>query len=142
MKDTGNLHLKPQELCDCFSQTDPLKEMSKLKKDKNSLDAALKWLSLSVLHGVNNNAKEISIKLDDDDIVSVIAKYRDTELPSPDAQIAANIFEAVREMTHIEDEDGKIKFAVGIRDSSLDLNISVQNKDDYRKISIKFPSAK
>jgi len=116
--------------------------MSKLKKDKNSLDAALKWLSLSVLHGVNNNAKEISIKLDDDDIVSVIAKYRDTELPSPDAQIAANIFEAVREMTHIEDEDGKIKFAVGIRDSSLDLNISVQNKDDYRKISIKFPSAK
>ncbi len=139
MKDMGNLHLKVQELCDCFSQTDPLKEMSKLKNDKNSLEAALKWISLSVLHGVNNNAKEISIQLDDDNLVSVTAKYRDAELPSPGAQIADNIFEAVKEMTHIEDDEGKIRFAVGIRDSSLDLNISIHNKDDYRKISIKFP---
>lgn len=139
MKDTKNLHLKVQEFCDCFSTTDPLKEMSELKNDKNSLEAALKWLALSVLHGVNNNAKEITIRQDDDDKVSVIAEYRDAELPSPGPGVAADIFEAVREMTHIEDDDGKIKFAMGIRDSSLDLNISVKNKNGNRKISIKFP---
>ncbi|OGR27512.1 MAG: hypothetical protein A2277_02980 [Desulfobacterales bacterium RIFOXYA12_FULL_46_15] len=139
MKDTENLHLKVQEFCDCFSTTDPLKEMSELKNDKNSLDAALKWLALSVLHGVNNNAKKITIRQDDDGAVSVIAEYRDTELPSPGPGVAANIFETVREMTHIEDDDGKIKFAMGIRDSNLDLDISVKNKNGNRKISIKFP---
>jgi len=139
MKDTNNLHLKVQELCDCFSTTDPLKEMSKLKNDQNSLDAALKWLALSVLHGVNNNAKEISIRQDDDGAVSVIAEYRDIELPSPGPGVAANIFEAVREMTHIEDNTGKTRFAMGIRDSSLDLDISIKQKNGNRKISIKFP---
>ncbi len=139
MKDTENLHLKVQELCDCFSTTDPLKEMSELKNDRNSLDAALKWLALSVLHGVNNNAKEISIRQDDDGTVSVMAEYRDTELPSPGPEVAANIFEAVREMTHIDDDKGKTVFAMGIRDSSLDLSISVKNKNGNRKISIKFP---
>ncbi len=139
MKDTENLHLKVQELCNCFATTDPLKEMSNLKNDKNSLDAALKWLALSVLHGVNNNAKEITIRQEDDGAVSVIAEYRDTELPSPGPAVAANIFEAVREMTHIEDDNGKIKLAMGIRDSSLDLDISVKNKNGNRKISIKFP---
>lgn len=139
MKDNENLHLKVQELCDCFSATDPLKEMSELKNDGNSLDAALKWLALSVLHGVNNNAKEISIRQEDDGAVSVIAEYRDTELPSPGPAVAAAVFEAVREMTHIEGEGGKTRFAMGIRDSSLDLNISVKNKNGNRKISIKFP---
>ena len=139
MKDNENLHLKVQELCDCFSTTDPLKEMSELKNDKNSLDAALKWLALSVLHGVNNNAKEISIRQDDDGAVSVVAEYRDTELPSPGPDVAAIIFEAVREMTHIEGDDGKVRFAMGIRDSSLDLSISVKDKNGNRKISIKFP---
>ena len=128
-----------QELCDCFSTTVPLKEMSELKNDKNSLYAALKWLALSVLHGVNNNAKEITIRQEDDGAVSVIAEYRETELPSPGPEVAANIFEAVREMTHIEDDNGKIKFAMGIRDSSLDLDISVKNKNGNKKISIKFP---
>ncbi|MBU1196139.1 MAG: hypothetical protein KKE62_17670 [Proteobacteria bacterium] len=139
MNDTENLHLKVQELCDCFSTTDPLKEMSELKNDKNSLDAALKWLALSVLHGINNNAKEVSIRQDEDGKVSVVAEYRDTELPSPGPDIAATVFEAVREMTHIDGDKGKIKFAMGVRDSSLDLNISVKNKDGNRKISIKFP---
>lgn len=139
MKDTGNLHLKVQELCDCFSTTDPLKGMSEINKEGNNLDAALKWLALAALHGVNNNAKQISVKQTDDGTVSVIAEYRDTELPSPGAGIANQIFEVIREITHIEEEKGKCRLALGIRDSSLDLEISLKNKDDYKKVTIKFP---
>jgi hypothetical protein len=139
MKDTENLHLKVQELCDCFSTTDPLKEMSKMKNDENNQDAALKWLALAALHGINNNAKKISLKKTYDGKVFVIAEYRDTELPSPGADIANNILEAVREIIHIEDKKGKSKLAFGIRDSSLDLEISVKDKEDYKKVSIKFP---
>lgn len=139
MKDSGNLHLKIQELCDCFSTTDPLKEMSTLKEGHNSLDAALKWLALAVLHGINSNARKISIKQSSDGSISVTAEYRDIELPSPGNDIAANVFEAVRDITHIESAKGKSKLALGLRDSSLELNISVKDKAEYKKATIKFP---
>ena len=53
MKDKHSLHLKVQELCDCFATTDPLKEMSLLEKDAEGSGAALKWLALAILHGIN-----------------------------------------------------------------------------------------
>ena len=139
MKDAQNLHLKVQELCDCFSTTDPLKEMSEIKTDDDPMEAALKWLALSALHGLNNNAKKITVKKTNDGNVSVIAEYRDTELPSPGPDVADHIFEAVRKMTYLEDKKGRSEFALGLRDSSLDLTISVKDKDDYKKVSIKFP---
>ena len=138
MKDVQNLHLKVQELCDCFSTTDPLKEMSEIKTDEDRLEAALKWLALSALHGINHNAKKIKIKKTRDGNVSVTAEYRDSELPSPGPDVSDRIFEAVREMTHLEDKKGKSEFALGLRDSSLELKISVKDKDDYKKVSIKF----
>lgn len=139
MKDTENLHLKVQELCDCYAATDPLKEMSEKTGTESGLEGALKWLALAALHGVNNNAKKISIKQTDDGTVSVTAEYRDTALPTPDPGVAEQVFEAVRQITHIEDKKGKTTLALGIRDSSLDLKISVKDKDHAKKVSIKFP---
>ncbi len=138
MKDTESLHKKVQELCECYSTTDLLKEMSELNSEENGLDSALKWLALTALHGINSNAKKITIKQSNDGQVSVVAQYRDTELPPPGPSVAANVFEAVREITHIDDQKGKSKLALGIKDSSLDLDVSVKDKSDYKKVSIKF----
>lgn len=137
MRDKENLHLKMQELCNCYATTDPLSEMA--KNTETGLDGALKWLALAALHGVNSNAEKISVKQKDDGTVSVTAEYRETDLPSLDAEMAGHIFEAVRHITHIEDKKGKTTLALGIRDSSMDLKISVKDKDAYQKISIKFP---
>ncbi|CCK78500.1 hypothetical protein [Desulfobacula toluolica] len=139
MKDTENVHLKVQELCDCFATTDPLKEMSELKNDEDTQESALKWLALAALHGVNSNAKKISIKQANDGTVSVVAEYRDTNIPSPGADVAESIFKAIRQITHIEDKKGKSTLALGIRDSSLELKISLKDKEDHKKLSIKFP---
>ena len=73
---------------------------------------------MTALHGVNSNANKISIKQKSDGTISVVAEYRDTELPSPGADVAGNIFEVVREITHIESAKGKTKLALGMRDSS------------------------
>ena len=62
MRDKETLHRKVQELIDCFATTDPLKEMSELGKDSDKDEAALKWLALAALHGINMNAKKISIR--------------------------------------------------------------------------------
>ena len=139
MKDTESLHLKMQELCDCFATTDPLKEMSDVKNDTDKNEAALKWLALATLHGVNNNAEKISITRSDNGNVTVTAEYRKKDLPSPGSEVAEKIIEAVTGITHIEGDKGKTQLALGIRDSSIDLKIKMKTKDGGKKITIKFP---
>ncbi len=139
MKDKGSLHLKVQEMCDCFATTDPLKEMSVVKDDADKEEAALKWLALAALHGVNNNAEKISITRLDDGNVKVTAEYRKTDLPSPGSEVAEKIIETVIGITHIEGGEGKTPLALGIRDSSIDLSIKMKTKNGGKKVTIKFP---
>jgi hypothetical protein len=139
MKEKRNLHLKVQELCDCYATTDPLKEMSDVNRDADKEEAALKWLALAALHGVNNNAERITISRSKDGDISVVAEYRTTELPSPGSEVGDKIFEAVREITHLEGEKGKTLLALGIRDSSLELKIKLKSEGDQQMVSVRFP---
>jgi hypothetical protein len=139
MKEKRNLHLKVQELCDCYATTDPLKEMSGVQKDTDTDEAALKWLALAALHGVNNNAKKISISRTSDGQVTVKAKYREAELPTPGDIVGGKILQAVREITHLEGDKGKTPLALGIRDSSVELSVKVKTDNDQERVTIKFP---
>jgi len=139
MKEKRNPHLKVQELCDCYATTDPLKEMSALKRDTDGDEAALKWLALSALHGINANAKKISIQKSSDGTVTVSAKYRRAELPSPGSAVGEKIFKAVREITHLEGDKGKTPLSLGIRGNSIDLNVKVKKDKDGERVTIKFP---
>ena len=139
MKEKRNLHLKVQELCDCYATTDPLKEMSDVKQDTDQDEAALKWIALAALHGVNLNAKKISISRSPDGKVPVKAKYREAELPTPGEAVGGKVLEAIREITHLEADKGKIPLALGIRDSSMELSIKLKSKDGYEIVTLKFP---
>ena len=139
MKDSGSVHKKIQEMCDCYSTTDPLREMSILKNDADKDQAAVKWLALAALHGVNNNAEKISIRRSSDGKVIVQAEYRLTELPSPGGEVGQKVFEAVREATHIEGPKGKTDLALGMRESSIDLKVKLKQKDGEETVTIKFP---
>ena len=139
MKEKRSLHLKVQELVDCYATSDPLKEMSVIDKEEDREEAALKWIALAVLHGINANADEIRISRSVDGEVKVSANYRKTKLPSPDADIGNKIIETIREITHIEGDKGKMPLALGIRDGSLELGIKVKRKDDGETIKVKFP---
>jgi len=140
MKEKRNLHLKVQEMCDCYATGDPLKEMSIVKNEEDIEEAALKWLALAALHGVNNNAEEITITRDPGGQVRVVAEYRKTELPSPGLAVGGKIVDAVREITHIEEDKGEIPLALGIRQDTVNLQIKFKAKKDKEKITIKFPS--
>ncbi len=139
MKDTESVHKKVQEMCDCYATTDPLKEMSILKSDADKQEAAVKWLALAALHGVNHNAEKITIRRSGEGKVTVYAEYRSTELPSPGTDVGQKIFEAARNMTHIEGEKGKTDLALGIRDSSIDLEVKLKKKDGGEQLTVKFP---
>lgn len=139
MKEKRNLHLKVQELCDCYTTADPLQEMSRLPEDEDKEEGALKWLALAALHGVNNNASKITIRKAPGKPVAVTAEYRQSELPSPGNDVGEHIFRAVREITHIDTAKGKTQLALGLRDSSIDLRVKLKSRDGQEKISIKFP---
>ena len=139
MKDKQTLHLKVQELCDCYATTDPLREMSALVNDSDKDEAALKWLALSALHGINANAEQISITRSKDGKVKVTAEYKKGELPNPGDEIGGKIIEAVRGITHIEGDKGKIPLVLGIREGSIDISIKLKRSDYEEKITLKFP---
>jgi hypothetical protein len=139
MKEKRNLHLKVQELCDCYASTDPLKEMSEVKNDADLDEGALKWIALAALHGVNSSAKKITISRTPQGDVKVTAKYRTAELPSPGKNVGEKIFGALREITHIETEKGKTPLALGIRDSSLEVKIAFKSKAEGETVTLKFP---
>lgn len=139
MKDERNLHFKVQELCDCYATTDPLPAMSQISSTAGEEDIGLKWLALAALHGVNNNARKISLRKGDDGRVQVTAEYRPSELPSPGSAVGDQIIAAIREITHIETDKGKTRLALGMRDSSIDLEVKIKSKKGYEQLSIKFP---
>jgi hypothetical protein len=141
MKDKRSVHLKMQEFCDCFATADPLSEMGAVGagSEPDAEEGAIKFLALAVLHGINGNAKKITIEQMKNGQVRVIAKYRSTELPAPSQDIAAKIFETARQITHIEDKKGKTPLALGIRDSSIELKIKIDQEDGCQVLKIKFP---
>ena len=138
MKDERNLHLKVQELCDCFATTDPLREMSQIPSTEGEEDIALKWLALAALHGVNNNASKITLTKGDDGNVKVTAEYRPTELPSPGTAVGDKILAAIRDITHIDADKGTTQLALVMRDSSIELGVKVKSKKGIEKLSLKF----
>jgi hypothetical protein len=142
MKEKRSQHLKVQELIDCFATTDPLREMSLIPKERDLDEAALKWLALAVLHGVNFNAKDITLSVAKGGEVTVTAKYREAELPSPGTGVGARVVDAVRGITHFEGKKDKGPLAVGVRNDSLELSVSVERGDQGESITLKFPKLK
>jgi len=139
MKDSESLHKKVQEMCDCYANNDPLREMSLVKDDVDYEDAAVKWLALAALHGINGNARKLTIRRAKDGDVSVTAEYRSCELPSPGSEVGSRIFDAVRAITYIDGDRGKSDLALGVKDSSIALKVKVKRKKGGEKVTIKFP---
>lgn len=139
MRESSNLHKKVQEMCDCFATNDPLKEMSKMQHDTNPDDAAIKWIALAILHGINNNAEEISIHQTPTGSVKVVAEYRKAELPPPDTVITEKIISAFKEIIHVDSSQGDSTLAIGVRDGSMDLHVKTREEAGDSKVTIKFP---
>jgi hypothetical protein len=139
MKEKRNMHLRVQEMCDCYATTDPLAEMARMKTETGDKEeSAVKWLALAVLHGINSGLEEISISLDEEGRVRVKAEHPKEELPAPSTDIADAVMDVVREITHIEEDKGRMPLSIGIRDSSVALEVKVKSKGERDKVKLKF----
>jgi hypothetical protein len=139
MKDKRSLHLKLQELCDCYATSNPLKEMSEITGDMDLEDAALKWLALSILHGINSKAKKISLNKSEDGNLKVSAEYRTAELPAPGFEVGDRVFASVKNLMHMEGDKGKGPLALGIRDGSMEITLKFKKEGNSESATLKFP---
>lgn len=139
MREKETLHSRVQRLIDCFATADPLREMAALPGEDDREEAALKWLALAVIHGINSGAKEISVMRSEEGEVRVTAEYKKAELPSPGVAIGNCIMDSLRRITHVEGEKGKSLLSMGVLNGSIDLNVKLKRGGKEEKLTLKFP---
>jgi hypothetical protein len=139
MRDNKSLHLKAQELADCYKSTDYLREMSVVSEDEDPDEGALKWIALAILHGVNSNAESVSIRRSEDGTVTVLAEYRRQSLPSPGGPAGEKAIKFLRSMVDLELDKDKRQLAFGWGNESLDLEVKANREAGGDTVTIHFP---
>jgi len=143
-----SLHLRLQEYCDCYMETDPQKEIMMLHKKgaaadvtKDREEVALKFICLAILYGIKESAKKIILtKKSRDEVrldIEAAGKY---VLPAPRADIADEIFKVMRAITHIESERGREVLSLGLRSDRIELTVDLASAAGENTLTILFPA--
>jgi len=142
-----NYHLRLQEFCDCFMETDPKKELEKASKgvsgdpggDPDEL--ALKFLGLGIFYGVSEKAQKISLDRSKDGKVlfSVDAKGK-YQLPPPNAELADRIISIARSITHIDRDKGEEPVSLGLRNDRIEITFQFDRQKTGETFSVLFPN--
>jgi len=141
-----NYHLRLQEFCDCFMETDPKKELEKASKgvsgdpggDPDEL--ALKFLGLGIFYGVSEKAQMISLDRSKDGKVlfSVDARGK-YQLPPPNAELADRIISIARSITHIDEDKGEEPVSLGLRNDRIEITFQFDRQKTGETFSVLFP---
>ena len=146
IKDERNYHLRLQEFCDCYMETDPKNELERAAKGVSGdpggdLDEhALKFLGLSIFYGASEKAKKVSIERSKDGKVRFGVEARGKyKLPPPDPKVADRIISIARAITHLDEDQGKVPVSLGLRSDRIELIFQFERTAGGESFSILFP---
>ena len=137
-----NYHLKLQEMCDCYMETDFLANMQGMvgAESKDLEEDAVKYLALTVLYAITRKAAKLTIKKKGDDLSVRIKADEKEDLPHPSAVVADKIFQIMREILHIDEEKGEMDLSLGLRTGEVNIHVKVKGQGDKQSLKIKFPT--
>ena len=137
-----NYHLKLQEMCDCYMETDFLANMQGMvgAESKDLEEDAVKYLALTVLYAITRKAAKLTIKKKGDDLSVRIKADEKEDLPHPSAVVADKIFQIMREILHIDEEKGEMDLSLGLRTGEVNVHVKVKGQGDKQSLKIKFPT--
>jgi hypothetical protein len=148
MKDDRSFHLRLQEFCDCFMETDYQRELEAASKglsgDPNAdeEELALKFLGVAILYGATQEIKKFSLKKGKDGKVLFSAEGKGAyQLPAPRPQVADRIFSIARSIMHLEEDQGTLPFSLGLRNDRLELKLKMERKGGEEAFTVVFPQA-
>lgn len=137
-----NFHLKLQEMCDCYLETDFQKQMRAMVDSKTgeAEENAVKYLSLAIMFAVTQKAAKLSLKRKEEKVTVTVKADEKISLPSPNAVLFDGISQVIRQILHIEADKGEMLLALGLRSGDLELKVKVERESGKEKIKIKFPA--
>ncbi len=146
MKDERNFHLRLQEFCDCYLETDPKSELEKAAQGisgdpEEDLDEhALKFLGLTIFYGASEKAKKASLERSKDGKVQLTVNAKKIhQLTPPSPKLADRVISIARSITHIDSDQGKLPVSFGIRNERMDITFAFDRKSGAETFSIFFP---
>ena len=137
-----NYHLKLQEMCDCYLETDFVKQMQGMsgsaagELEENSV----KYLSLAIMYTVTEKARKLSFKKKDGEVTVKIKGEKKIGLPAPSVEQFDKITEIIRAILHIEEDKGEMPLALGLRSGDLELQVKVKRSPGKESVKIQFPA--
>ena len=141
-----NYHLRLQEFCDCFMETDPKKELEKASAGisgdpSGDLDEhALKFLGLSIFYGASEKAKQVTLqKSKEGKVLFTVDAKGKYQLSPPGAKLADRVISIARAITHIEKDQGKLPVSMGLRNDRMDITFHFDRKEGGECFTITFP---
>ena len=147
MKDPKSLHLKLQEYADCYSESDAGRELKEISEKGaggevtgDITDVALKYLSSSILHAIEEEAQKLQIAREGDmqGDCKLIGKT-ETSLPKPPIGLAKEMMDIVRCITGLEAASGESKLAYGLRNDRLEIDVTVHTSGEKEVMGLALP---
>lgn len=142
-KISRNYHVKLQEMCDCYMNTDFMAEMEHPFNTQSEAleEESIKYFSLLILYALTVKAQKLKVKKQKGTLkITVTSSDEKTTISPPPEEIVDKIFEIIRAITHIDSDKGESALALGVRGSQVDLQIKVKKKDDEESLKIVFPN--
>ena len=136
-----NYHLKLQEMCDCFMETDFLASMKSMQGTASSdvEEDAIKFLALAIMYAITEKAEKLSFKQKKGEFSAKIKNGGKQKLPVPSGLVLDKVFEIMRTILHIEDDKGEMDFSLGLRSGEVNVKVSVSREKNKQSLKIKFP---
>jgi len=136
-----NYHLKLQEMCECYLETNFLKQLKGMSGTQSSDPAedAVKYLALAIMYTVSEKAKKLSMKRKGDNLTVKVKGDEEITLPPPSSEQFNRITAIMRAILHIEQDEGRLPLALGLRNGSLELLVELSRGQDKETLKIKFP---
>lgn len=137
-----NYHLKLQEMCDCFMETDFKKQLHGMsdQSDGDVEENAVKYLALAIMYTITEKAAKLSLKMKDDKITVKMKGETEIALPPPSPALFGKMVEIIRAILHIEADKGEMPLALGLRSGNLELQVTTKRKAGKESLKIEFPA--
>ena len=136
-----NYHLKLQEMCDCFMETDFLASMKSMQGTVSGdvEEDAIKYLALAIMYAITEKAEKLSLKQKKGELSAKIKNGGKQKLPVPSGPVLDKVFEIMRTILHIEEDKGEMDFSLGLRSGEVNVMVKIAREDDKQSLKIKFP---
>ena len=136
-----NYHLKLQEMCDCYMETDFLSAMQSMsgKESKDVEEDGIKYLALAIMYAITRKAEKLSLKKTGEEIKVKIKNGEKEKLPSPTGTVMDKAFAIMRAILHVEDDKGEVEFSLGLRSGEVNVLVSFDREKEEESLKIKFP---